>query len=44
VGGLLSIVLAVIADVAFVLLQRFLTPWAARRTPHVQRNEPAQWI
>ena len=32
VGGLLSIGLAVIADLGFVLLQRFLTPWAARRT------------
>jgi osmoprotectant transport system permease protein len=31
VGGLLSIALAVIADMAFVLLQRLLTPWAARR-------------
>jgi osmoprotectant transport system permease protein len=31
VGGLLSIGLAVIADLGFVLLQRFLTPWAARR-------------
>jgi osmoprotectant transport system permease protein len=31
VGGLLSIALAVIADLCFVLLQRFLTPWAARR-------------
>jgi osmoprotectant transport system permease protein len=32
VGGLLSIGLAVIADVGLVLLQRRLTPWAARRT------------
>ena len=32
VGGLLSIALAVVADLAFVLLQRVLTPWAARRT------------
>ena len=32
VGGLLSIGLAVIADLGFVLLQRLLTPWAARRT------------
>lgn len=31
VGGLLSIGLAVIADLGFVLLQRLLTPWAARR-------------
>ena len=31
VGGLLSIALAVVADMAFVLLQRLLTPWAARR-------------
>jgi osmoprotectant transport system permease protein len=31
VGGLLSIALAVVADLCFVLLQRFLTPWAARR-------------
>jgi osmoprotectant transport system permease protein len=31
VGGLLSIGLAVIADLCFVLLQRLLTPWAARR-------------
>jgi osmoprotectant transport system permease protein len=32
VGGLLSIGLAVIADLGFVLLQRLLTPWAASRT------------
>jgi len=32
VGGLLSIGLAVAADVLFVLLQRLLTPWAARRS------------
>jgi osmoprotectant transport system permease protein len=32
VGGLLSIGLAIIADLGFVLLQRLLTPWAARRT------------
>jgi osmoprotectant transport system permease protein len=31
VGSLLSIALAVVADVGFVLVQRFLTPWAARR-------------
>ena len=31
VGGLLSIALAVVADLIFVLLQRLLTPWAARR-------------
>jgi osmoprotectant transport system permease protein len=31
VGGLLSIALAVIADLGFVLLQRILTPWAAAR-------------
>ena len=31
VGGLLSIGLAVVADLVFVLLQRLLTPWAARR-------------
>jgi osmoprotectant transport system permease protein len=31
VGGLLSITLAVVADIAFVLLQRLLTPWAAKR-------------
>jgi osmoprotectant transport system permease protein len=31
VGGLLSIGLAVVADVGFVLLQRLLTPWAARK-------------
>jgi osmoprotectant transport system permease protein len=31
VGGLLSIGLAVLADLAFVLLQRRLTPWAAVR-------------
>jgi osmoprotectant transport system permease protein len=31
VGGLLSIGLAVAADLIFVLLQRLLTPWAARR-------------
>ncbi len=37
VGGLLSIALAVAADLVFVLLQRVLTPWAARRT------EQAQW-
>jgi osmoprotectant transport system permease protein len=36
-GGLLSIALAVAADLGFVLLQRFLTPWAARRT------EKARW-
>jgi len=32
VGGLLSIGLAVLADLGFVLLQRLLTPWAAART------------
>jgi ABC-type proline/glycine betaine transport system permease subunit len=32
VGGLLSIGLAVIADLLFLSLQRFLTPWAARKT------------
>lgn len=32
VGGLLSIGLAVLADLAFVLLQRRLTPWAAVRS------------
>ncbi len=31
VGGLLSIGLAVLADLAFVLLQRRLTPWASVR-------------
>jgi osmoprotectant transport system permease protein len=31
VGGLLSIALAVAADVGFVVLQRVLTPWAAAR-------------
>jgi osmoprotectant transport system permease protein len=31
VGGLLSIALAVLADMCFVLLQRLLTPWAAAR-------------
>jgi osmoprotectant transport system permease protein len=31
VGGLLSIALAVVADLAFVLLQRLLTPWASAR-------------
>ena len=31
VGGLLSIALAVVADLIIVLLQRLLTPWAARR-------------
>jgi osmoprotectant transport system permease protein len=31
VGGLLSIGLAVVADLGFVLLQRLLTPWAAAR-------------
>jgi hypothetical protein len=31
VGGLLSIGLAVLADLGFVLLQRLLTPWAAAR-------------
>jgi osmoprotectant transport system permease protein len=31
VGGLLSIGLALAADLAFVLVQRLLTPWAARR-------------
>jgi osmoprotectant transport system permease protein len=31
VGGLLSIALAVVADLGFVLLQRFLTPWASAR-------------
>ncbi|MGD0122245.1 MAG: ABC transporter permease [Candidatus Limnocylindrales bacterium] len=37
VGGLLSIGLALVADLGFVLLQRVLTPWAARRT------EKARW-
>jgi len=32
IGGLLSIGLAVVADLGFVLLQRLLTPWAAKRT------------
>jgi osmoprotectant transport system permease protein len=32
VGGLLSIGLAVIADLMFLVAQRFLTPWAARKT------------
>ena len=36
VGGLLSIALAVMADLCFVLLQRFLTPWAARRASGAQ--------
>jgi len=36
VGGLLSIALAVIADLGFVLLQRLLTPWAARRVEKVR--------
>ena len=31
VGGLLSIALAVVADLGFVLLQRLLTPWATAR-------------
>ena len=31
VGGLLSIGLAVVADLGFVLLQRLLTPWASAR-------------
>jgi osmoprotectant transport system permease protein len=31
VGGLLSIGLALVADLVFVLIQRLLTPWAARR-------------
>jgi osmoprotectant transport system permease protein len=31
VGGLLSIALAVTADLGFVLIQRFLTPWARAR-------------
>ena len=31
VGGLLSIALAVVADLALVLLQRALTPWATAR-------------
>jgi osmoprotectant transport system permease protein len=31
VGGLLSIALAVLADLALVLLQRALTPWATAR-------------
>jgi len=31
VGGLLSIVLAVLADLGLVLLQRLLTPWTAAR-------------
>jgi osmoprotectant transport system permease protein len=31
VGGLLSIALAVVADLGFVLLQRLLTPWASAR-------------
>jgi osmoprotectant transport system permease protein len=41
VGGLLSIGLAVAADLVFVLLQRLLTPWAARQTKFVRRNETA---
>ena len=36
VGGLLSIALAVMTDLCFVLLQRFLTPWAARRASGAQ--------
>jgi osmoprotectant transport system permease protein len=32
VGGLLSIALAVLADLGFVLLQRLLTPWASARS------------
>jgi osmoprotectant transport system permease protein len=43
VGGLLSIGLAVVADLGFVLLQRLLTPWAAKRTVGVRRNEVARW-
>jgi osmoprotectant transport system permease protein len=35
VGGLLSIGLAVVADLAFVLVRRLLTPWAARRAAGV---------
>jgi osmoprotectant transport system permease protein len=31
VGGLLSIALAVVADLGFVMLGRLLTPWAARQ-------------
>jgi osmoprotectant transport system permease protein len=31
VGGLLSIGLAMLADLCFVLLKRLLTPWAAAR-------------
>ena len=31
VGGLLSIALAILADLGFVLLQRLLTPWASAR-------------
>ncbi len=31
VGGLLSIALAVVADLSFVLIQRLLTPWASTR-------------
>ncbi len=30
-GGILSIALAVVADIAFVLLQRAITPWARER-------------
>jgi osmoprotectant transport system permease protein len=36
VGGLLSIGLAVVADLGFVLLGRLLTPWAARRAEGVR--------
>ena len=43
VGGLLSIGLAVIADLCFVLLQRLLTPWAARRAVGVRQDEVTQW-
>ena len=35
VGGLLSIALAIVADLGFVFLQRLLTPWASARTARV---------
>jgi osmoprotectant transport system permease protein len=38
VGGVLSIALAVVADLGFVLAQRLLTPWSAARTTRATRT------
>ncbi|GIW20762.1 MAG: hypothetical protein KatS3mg065_1058 [Chloroflexota bacterium] len=37
VGAVLSVALAIAADVAFVLLQRRLTPWSRARTAELTR-------